>query len=90
MLQLRVLCCRCSLVVAAAPVVGGAPVGAPVVAAAPIAVPVAASVVASVAAPVADPFAAPVAASPFSGAVDLRYPWLTGNVLSPWPAPNPR
>ncbi len=25
----------------------------------------------------------------FAGAVDLRYLWLTGNALSPWPAPNP-
>ncbi len=68
-LQLWGLCCRCccrrcSLVVAAAPVVGAAPVAAPVVAAAPDADPIAGPVAASD--PVAD------AASP------LRAPWAFG------------
>ncbi len=48
---------RCSLVVAAAPVVGAAPVAAPVVPAAPDADPIAAPLAASVTASVADPVA---------------------------------
>ncbi len=62
-----------AVVVAAAPVVVAAPVFDPVAAPIPD--------------PVADPVAAPVAGCRcfFSvGAVDLRYPWLTGNALSPW------